>query len=209
MLTTSMVPAARKESRRLMVVLHGLGDSMEGYGWLPQTLGLPWMNYLLVNAPDEYFGGYSWFDFEGDSKPGIDRSRVLLFDLIGDMAGRGYPVKEMTLFGFSQGSLMVLETGLRYPNVFAGLVCVSGFLTDPVGLANGLSPVAARQRLLVTHGTLDPLLRIDTVRPQIQDLQKRGLNIQWREFAKEHTIAGEAEISLIRDFVSAGYPAAT
>lgn len=204
-----MVPAARKESRRLMVILHGLGDSMEGYGWLPQTLDLPWMNYLLVNAPDDYFGGYSWFDFEGNPKPGIDRSRKLLFELIADMAQRGYSVKEMTLFGFSQGCLMVLETGLRYPEVFAGLVGISGFLTDPEGLANGFSPVAAQQRLLVTHGTHDPLLRIGTVRPQIQSLQKRGLKIQWHEFAKEHTIAGEAEISLIRAFVSAGYPSAT
>lgn len=200
------MPAVQKDSRRLMIVLHGLGDSMEGYGWMPQTLDLPWMNYLLVNAPDEYFGGYSWFDFEGNSKPGIERSRKLLFELIAYMASKGYPVKEMTLFGFSQGCLMVMETGLRYPEVFAGLVCVSGFLTDPEGLVKGLSPVANQQRLLVTHGTQDPLLRIDKVRPQIQNLQKQGLNIQWHEFVKEHTIAGETEIALIRDFVIAGYP---
>ena len=35
-----------------MIVLHGLGDSMEGYRWLPEALQLPWLNYLLVNAPD-------------------------------------------------------------------------------------------------------------------------------------------------------------
>lgn len=191
-----------------MIVLHGLGDSMEGYGWVPQTLDLPWMNYLLVNAPDEYFGGYSWFEFEGDAQPGIERSRKLLFELISEMAGKGYPVKEMTLFGFSQGCLMVMETGLRYPEVFAGLVCVSGFIADLDGLISGLSPVAVQQRLLVTHGTYDPLLHIDKVHPQIQKLQKQGLNIQWHELPKEHSIAGETEISLIRDFIIAGYPPA-
>ena len=45
----------------MLVVLHGLGDSSEGWEWLPQELQLPWMNYLLVNAPDEYFSGRSWF----------------------------------------------------------------------------------------------------------------------------------------------------
>ncbi len=45
-----------------MVMLHGLGDSIEGYRWFPEAMGLPGMNYLLVNAPDEYYGGYSWFD---------------------------------------------------------------------------------------------------------------------------------------------------
>ena len=61
-LDTDLVPAVKPGSQRLMVVLHGLGDSMEGYRWLPEMLGLPWLNYLLVNAPDAYYGGHSWFD---------------------------------------------------------------------------------------------------------------------------------------------------
>jgi len=73
-LTTELVPAPDKNSRRLMIVLHGLGDSMEGFRWLPSALGLPWLNYLLVNAPDPYFGGWAWYDFAGDPRPGITRS---------------------------------------------------------------------------------------------------------------------------------------
>ena len=53
MLDTEFIPAVQKSSR-LMVVLHGLGDSVAGFRWLPEALGLPWMNYLLVNAPDDY-----------------------------------------------------------------------------------------------------------------------------------------------------------
>jgi hypothetical protein len=29
--------------------------------------------------------------------------------------------------------------------------------------------------------------------------------VEWREFAKDHTIAGEQELSVIREFVRAGY----
>ena len=72
-----LVPAAQRESRRLMIVLHGLGDSMEGYRGLPQMLRSPWLNYLLVNAPDEYYGGYSWFDFAGDPAPGVGPSSLM------------------------------------------------------------------------------------------------------------------------------------
>jgi hypothetical protein len=39
-------------------MLPGLGDSIEGYRWLPEAMDLPWMNHLLVNAPDQYYGGY-------------------------------------------------------------------------------------------------------------------------------------------------------
>ena len=62
MLHCELVPAAEKDSRKLMILLHGLGDSLEGWRWFPEAMNLPWLNYLLVNAPDDYFGGFSWFD---------------------------------------------------------------------------------------------------------------------------------------------------
>ena len=62
-----------------MMVLHGLGDSMEGYQWFPDQMNLPWLNYVLVNAPDPYFTGFSWFDIHGDHEEGIARNRQLLF----------------------------------------------------------------------------------------------------------------------------------
>ena len=74
-----------------MVMLHGLGDSIAGYLWLPEAMQLPWLNYLLVNAPDEYFGGYSWFDFEGDIAPDVRRSSKLLFELLDAQRAAGFP----------------------------------------------------------------------------------------------------------------------
>ena len=45
---------------------------------MPDTFQLPDMNYLLVNAPDDYYGGYSWYDFARDPGPGVVRSRRML-----------------------------------------------------------------------------------------------------------------------------------
>jgi phospholipase/carboxylesterase len=203
MLQSELMPAPEKNSRRLMVMLHGLGDSIEGYRWLPEALNLPWLNYLLVNAPDDYYGGYSWFDLN-DLVPGVQRSRKLLFELLDDLPARGFPAEQITFGGFSQGSLMAVEVGLRYPHRFAGVVCISGWVCEPEKLMQELSPVARQQRLLMTHGTADPLLPIDQVRTQIPLLKSAGLNLEWREFAKVHTMI-EEEIVLIRDFVRAGY----
>jgi phospholipase/carboxylesterase len=61
-----------------------------------------------------------------------------------------------------------------------------------------------QQRLLVTHGTLDPLIPFDMARGQVGELKAAGLNVEWREFTKAHTIA-EDELAVIRDFVRAGY----
>src|SRR6266852_4176315 len=138
MLDHEFIPAREKGSRRLLIMLHGLGDSLEGYRWVPEALNLPWLNYLLVNAPDEYYGGYSWYDFMGDIAPGVTRSRKLLFDLLDQHRAAGFPTDQTVLGGFSQGCLMSIEVGLRYPQRLAGIIGISGYVCEPVKLLKEL-----------------------------------------------------------------------
>ena len=205
MLETELIPSRSPSSRRLLIMLHGLGDSIEGFRWLPPALNLPWLNYLLVNAPDDYYGGYSWYDFVGDMKPGVERSRKLLFELLDAQSKVGFPPREIVLGGFSQGCLMSLDAGLRYPQRLAGIVGISGYVAEPERLIQELSPVAFQQRVLMTHGTLDPLIPFAIVREQVNLLKSAGLHIQWHEFVKPHTIAGEPELEVIRNFVQSCY----
>jgi phospholipase/carboxylesterase len=205
-LETEFFPAQEKDSRALMIMLHGLGDSIDGYRWVPSMMNLPWMNYLLANAPDPYYTGFSWYDFAGDMVPGVQRSAKLLFDLIDAQREAGFPSEQTILGGFSQGCLMSLEVGLRYPRKFAGIVGISGYVCEPEKLIKELSPVAREQRVLATHGTHDPMIPITEVRRQMEMLKRAGINLEWREFAKAHTIAGEEELAVIRDFISAGFP---
>ncbi len=201
MLDSEFFPAADKNSKRLLLALHGLGDSAAGYRWLPSTMNLPWLNCLLVNAQDSYYGGYSWYDYTGDEGKGVRRSRALLVELLDALRAKGFPTEQTVLFGFSQGCLMTLDVGFRYPHRFGGLVGVSGYVHEPAKLLTELSPVAKEQRMLFTHGTKDPLIPCSEVRKQVEQLKAAGLQIDWREFAKVHTIEGEEEVSLIRNFV--------
>ena len=88
-----------------------------------------------------------------------------------------------------------------------GIVGISGYVCEPEKLIQEMSPVALKQRLLITHGLLDPMVPFAEVKKQINILKSAGLRIEWHEFAKAHTIAGEAELSVIRNFIQAGYPA--
>ena len=204
MLHSELIPADQNDSRRLMVMLHGLGDSLDGWRWFPEVMNLPWLNYLLVNAPDDYYGGYSWFDLD-NMAPGVQRSRKLLFDLLDDLRAKGFPAEQITLGGFSQGCLMAIETGLHYPHRLAGIVGISGWIYEAENWRGNFRPSRA-SRPLMTHGTSDPMIPIDKVRPQIPLLKSAGLRLEWHEFMKAHTVAGEEEISVIRNFVQAGYP---
>ncbi len=201
MLKTEFHAATEKASRKLLIALHGLGDSAAGYRWMPAAMRLPWLNYLLVNAPDGYYTGFSWYDFTGDEGKGIRRSRAALFELLDAQRTAGFAAEDTILFGFSQGCLMTVDVGFRYPHRLAGLIGVSGYIHEPETLVRELSPVACEQRMLFTHGTEDPLIPSADVRRQVESLQDAKLSIEWREFPKAHTIAGEMELMVIRNFI--------
>ena len=101
---------------------------------------------------------------------------------------------------------MTLETGLCYPQKLAGLIGISGYIHDLESLINRAAPISKQQKILITHGTDDPLLPFLHVKKQIQKMKELGYNIEWHEFQKEHTIAGEEELKVIRDFAIKTYP---
>ena len=201
-LDSSIIKAANGDSPYWMAVLHGLGDSMEGYRWMPDQMRLPWLNYLLINAPDPYFTGYSWFDIEGDREPGIRRSRDLLFQTLDTFRSQeSVRADHLFVFGFSQGCVMTVETGFRYSHQLAGCIGVSGFIHRADALVADQSSHAKQQRFLMTHGTQDPLIPSGPVKDQMGLLQRQGFNFKWQEYPKEHTIYGEVELQCFREFL--------
>lgn len=202
-LNTLFLPAEiETESQKLLVVFHGLGDSAEGYRFLPAALRLPEIQYLLVNAPNVYFTGFSWFDLYGDSAAGIIRSRKKIFTLLGELEQQGYLLENVSLLGFSQGCLMAVDTACRYPKPLASIVGISGFVGFLEEYPEKFSAVARNQRLLITHGTEDPMVPIHGAREQFRALRGMGLTLEWKEYNKVHTIDPKLEIEDIRRFLA-------
>lgn len=195
---------AQKASGKLLVVLHGRGDSLEGFTWLPDDLGLPELNYLFLNAPDPYFGiGYSWYDLPPNQGPGVVRSRGLLFGVLDALLEQGWKSSEIVLFGFSQGCLMAIDVGLRYPHRLGGVCGVSGYVMFPERAAEEMQPHAKEMAWLVTHGDRDDVLPIGPTAEQVALLKAIGLPIAWHVFRKAHTIDPAHELPLIRDWIAA------
>ena len=204
MLQTELIRAQNSDSRDLLIVLHGLGDSMEGYRWIPQAIGSVNLNVLLVNAPDAYYGGFAWYEYVPDravSAPGVERSYRLLEGLLDSMAQKGFPTGRTLLFGFSQGCLMCTETALRYSRVLAGVIGVSGYVHDVQKLIGAASPVGREQRLLITHGTDDPLIPLKESQADFEVLKAAGFQVDFHVFPKVHTII-EPELPLFKNFIA-------
>jgi phospholipase/carboxylesterase len=186
------------------LVLHGLGDSHRGWMDVAPMLALPELGFAFADAPIPYGPGFSWFDIHPDWSVDDDQvraSRRQLGELIEHLLARlGIGEDRLFLMGFSQGCLMALDTALRWPRRFAGVVGISGFLTLLDEYPSDLGAAARQQRILMTHGIHDGMIPIGFVRRQKDRLLGLGIQVEWKEYEKEHTLDPTEELEDIRRF---------
>jgi phospholipase/carboxylesterase len=192
---------AREPARTVMVILHGLGDSAEGFLWIQDGLSIDSLDYVLLNAPTPYYTGFRWYDLPPNQAPGIANSRKILNEVFSQIEQQGYPPGRTFLFGFSQGCLMTLEFGARYGRRLAGYIGVSGYSTDPEALLREMNPEVNHGDWLITHGTNDEILPVTATRAQMRFFNEHGFKIDYREYVKPHTIDFRRELLDIREWL--------
>jgi len=191
---------SKVKSDKLMVILHGRGDSSAGFTFLPSYLNIDDLNYLLLDAPYDYFGGKSWYDLPPNQLEGIIYSSEILTNIFDTLFQKEFSAKNTILFGFSQGSLLTFEFGTRYKKALAGYIAISGYIYDEHKILHEINQDVLNSSWLCTHGTLDSVLPYNTSKQQIKTLQNNGFNIEFKSFKKEHTI-DEKEIVLIKNWI--------
>lgn len=186
-------------SKKLMIILHGRGDSSLGFTFLPSYLNIPQMNYILLDAPYDYFGGRSWYDLPPNQLEGIKYSSSILTRTL-DTLFEDFDVNQSILFGFSQGSLLTFEFGARYHKALAGYIAISGYIFDEYKILKDINKNVLNSSWLCTHGTLDAVLPYDISKKQVDTLKENNFDIEFISYKKEHTV-DENEIIMIRDWI--------
>jgi phospholipase/carboxylesterase len=179
---------SKTPSNKLMIILHGRGDSAEGFRFFPQELGIDDMNYLLLNAHTESYPGFSWYDFPPNQLQGINYSKELLTQTLDLLFEDRFSPEETILFGFSQGSLLTFEFGSRYHHPLAGYIAISGYIYDAVQILEDMNPDVNQGNWLCTHGFEDDVLPYVTTASQIKTLQEGSFKIDFRSYHKTHTM---------------------
>ncbi len=192
--------SAKKKSDKLMIVLHGRGDSIRPFYGFDSELNIPEMNYLLLNAPRKFLDGYTWYGEPPYQKQGVLRIREKLFDLLNDLENQGWKSENIFLFGFSQGCLISADVGLNYPKKLAGVVGISGYFNFYPRWRTNLAPESQKTPWLFTHGVKDDVLPLDETKFGVEKLKQAGLKVEWVEFDKDHSLL-EEEYPIIRRWV--------
>ncbi len=183
----------------LLLLLHGFGaDEVD-------LLGLASFmdkRFFVASARAPFslsYGGYAWFEiyFEPTgisiNEQQFKESREMIQPFIEELIqAHDLDPQRIYLCGFSQGSMMALTNLLSNPEKLAGLVCMSG-RSSPEMLPQKLNEEALTDfPIMVTHGTLDPVLPIENGRATREFLSKLPVDLSYKEYEMGHEISPES-----------------
>ncbi|HET6371592.1 MAG TPA: alpha/beta fold hydrolase [Nitrospiria bacterium] len=198
------LPAERNPSG-CVVALHGRGVDGEDLMPLAAMLDFASLRFVFPHAPLEAeFGGRAWYPLTSESHEAILKSRNFLLELIRTIEKQGTPAAMIALMGFSQGGVMSLDAGLRYPKRLAGVASLSGYLHDPEHLATEKGEIAGLP-VFIAHGTADDVLPVSGSRQAAKLLQGTGVAVTYKEYPIGHQIIPE-EIDDLRVFLKSCFP---
>ena len=204
---TSTEPASAS-----VIWLHGLGADGNDFVPVVKMLNLPHIRFTLPHAPYLKItrsNGYemrAWYDIYSltpisrEDADGIAESQLQIEKLIAQEMSRGIPAERIVLAGFSQGGAIALYTSLRYKQPLAGVLALSTYLPLRAQLATEKSEANLAIPIFMAHGRDDAVITLETSQVSFRLLQEHYANIEWHEYAMEHSVCAQ-EIEDIRQFL--------
>lgn len=200
-----------------IIWLHGLGADGHDFESIVPELSLEKManiNFIFPNAPIQAVtinGGMqmrSWYDIleaSLDRKVAVDdiyQSSAQLTRLIQREIDAGIKAENILLAGFSQGGVIALHAGLRFPQKLAGILALSTYLPTTAQLQTEGTTANKDLPIFMAHGTMDPVVYPQIAKDSFNQLQNMGYPISWHEYpTMQHSLCLE-EITDIAHFIN-------
>ena len=187
----------------LIVALHGLGNSSEGFARLFTTFQQP-ARVLLPEGPLPARGqGHSWFRIRlTDGHLRLNEQQILeaseQIALLTNQIQKEKPtLGQPILTGFSQGGILSYALALHHPDSFSYVLPVAGWL--PESLLPKEIQTEAAPRIRALHGEADPIVRYAPTKQLHDRLNKLGLDAKLKSYpAVRHTINTPMRAELFR-----------
>lgn len=177
---------ARGQADRLVVFCHGYGadgNDLIALGGEWQRL-MPTAAFVSPNAPQPCAGapmGYQWFPITRmdpiEMMRGVESAAPILNAFIdAELARLNLDGSRLALVGFSQGTMMSLQVGLRRKVPPAAIVGYSGALAGPERLLN---EIQAKPPVLLVHGDEDQMIPVQALYMAANGLAAAGVPVRW------------------------------
>jgi phospholipase/carboxylesterase len=196
----------------LFIGLHGLGTSANDLVSLTEYLAIGSCCFVFPDAPftapHSGVRSYAWYDIEIESEVQqrfqIQQSCNYLMQIISYFQKMYAPITTTPnlptiLFGFSQGGVLALETGLRYDGFLSGIIVMSGYWPDPIRTQPAIK-ASQSLPILFLHGTEDLVIPVQGSQHACEQLVQVGFHPQLKTFNMGHEIS-EKSLQVAVDFL--------
>ncbi len=181
----------------LLIMLHGYGsdenDLFSFASELPEELFI-----ISVKAPyamQPY--GNAWYAINFDADKGkwndneqAKESRDLIARFI-DEAVETYPIDKdnISLLGFSQGSILSYAVALNYPEKVKNIVALSGYINHDILPKDIQQKDYSRLDFYCSHGSVDQVIPVSWAQQTSPFLNRLGIKNVYAEFPVGHGVA--------------------
>ena len=190
-------PKVKLDKNPLLLLLHGYGSNEEDLFSFASEL--PEEYYVIsARAPyDMMYGSYAWYaiDFDADENKFSDigqarASRDIIASFIDELvANYAIDANNVTLIGFSQGSILGYSVALSYPEKVQRLVAMSGYLNTEMAVDDFAENDLTSLKIFASHGTVDQVIPVEWARNSIPVLEKLGIPVVYKEYPVGHGVA--------------------
>ncbi|MFG6687555.1 alpha/beta hydrolase [Mariniflexile sp. HNIBRBA6329] len=185
------------ENAPLLIMMHGYGsDENDLFSFSPE---LPEELFIIsVRAPypmQPY--GNAWYAINFDEEQGkwndneqAKQSRDVIAKFI-DEAIAEYPVNKnnVTLLGFSQGSILSYAVALTYPKKVNNIIALSGYVNKDILPENLQEQDYSNLNFYCSHGSVDQVIPVEWARQTTPFLNSLNIKNHYAEFPVGHGVA--------------------
>jgi phospholipase/carboxylesterase len=181
----------------LLLLLHGYGSNEEDLFSFASELP---EEYYVISARAPYdmgFGSYAWYAINFDANenkfsdiPQAQQSRDIIANFIDELIAN-YPIDStnVSLIGFSQGTILSYAVALSYPEKIQRVVAMSGYLNLDMVNPNFNTNNLSNLKIFASHGTVDQVIPVDWARKAAPILSQLGVEVLYKEYPVGHGVA--------------------
>lgn len=190
-------PKIKLSKNPVLLLLHGYGSNEEDLFSFASELP---EEYYVISARAPYdlmYGSYAWYaiNFDANDKKFSDldqarKSRDLIADFIDELVAN-YPIDadNVTLIGFSQGSILSYAAAVSYPEKIQKVVAMSGYFDKEIAKENFDKNDFSNLNIFASHGSADQVIPVEWARNAKPSLDALGIKNVYKEYPVGHGVA--------------------
>ncbi|GAB4156294.1 MAG: alpha/beta fold hydrolase [Winogradskyella sp.] len=190
-------PSILKENAPLLIMCHGYGsdenDLFSFASELPEELFI--ISLRAPYAMQPY--GNAWYAINFDAEKGkwsdniqAKQSVDFISNFI-DYACHTYAVNKnnVTLLGFSQGTILSLAVAMNYPQKVKNVIALSGYLNEAILPEQIDKNSVSHLNIFCSHGSADQVIPVEWARKTPEVLKALSINYTYKEYPVGHGVA--------------------